>query len=164
MSAKTKTALKAESNSTFTTNGVRAITAASHRTFNDDLIDSLDVVKWGANDVQIKKEYVQTNITLTQALVQPTTFLMSKVKDSLLSNVLDLRLVFYTPYGGNFNEMNTTSNSPDIMPLRKTVNAVTYAGYLCFYPTEIKVISPKTLSVLINPTGAVLEITYIPAE
>ena len=55
MAYKTKTALIAESESTFTTNGVRAITAASHRTFNQDLIDSLDTISFNGEIKTSKK-------------------------------------------------------------------------------------------------------------
>ena len=126
MSAKTKTALKAESNSTFTTNGVRAITAASHRVFNDDLIDSLDVVVVDKKGVltypQIKTEYILCGFTLGNVSNVPYRvgwgdgFEMSKVKDSLLTNIISMRMVHFVISETNLNPSTEYSTYP-IVPM-----------------------------------------------
>lgn len=157
----TKTALKAASDNTFTTNGVRAITAASHRTFNNTLIDSLDVVGLLGTNKQIATAYViiPVNSALEFNSTMPvysdkiiTKFPMTLVKDQLLGNVLHIEMVNWV------QNLSTMTIWYDAIGFYHFAPAIYNSSYLGAKVLDIS-------NTPYNHTGAILaKITYIPAE
>lgn len=162
MAYKNKTELKAESSSTFPTNGVRQITAANHRAFNEDLIDSLDTVVYNGSIKQIKKVYVNRQLLVYGSWGLPNSaglgamdlIPMTSIKDQLLSNVLEVRMIYRTVSSTDLSP-STTFMDTNWLPL--------VPALMPSFPTNLSCRVQNSSNTLIN-SWVLLEITYIPAE
>lgn len=155
----TKTELKALSDSTFTTNGIRAIEAVDHRAFNDDLIDSLDVVNFDGVEKQVAIRYEKI-LYVTYYTMNATSLIMTDVKDQLLSNVLDVEIKHIC--SSSSIEPVESAFNPRLFNYTKATKVVGSDVYLALDSNGISPI-PKEYNYYGTSGWVCVKITYIPA-